>query len=147
MHASAYTLRVDPGLQRQSLSPSLSLCWLRAARYPVLFPLFYSSHILSLIMRTSDKNAASRLSGEGESFPAFLPLSFYFITAATSLLLSLPPPPPSLHLAHSNKHNHAHQSLQKKITSSFVIITLSVLQLQSVSLHFIFSCDLSCRRR
>ncbi len=74
---------------------SLSLLT-KSSKISLLFPLFYSSHFLSLIMRASDKNAASRYSREGESFPAFLLLSFYFITPAISLLFSLSLP----HSAH-----------------------------------------------
>lgn len=64
----------------------------------------------------------------------FFLLSFYFITTATSLLFSFSLPP-SLHLSHSNKHNHTQKSLRKKITSSFVII----------SPYLFFSCNLSRR--
>lgn len=93
----------------------------------VLFPLLYSSHILSLIMWTSDKNAASRFSREGENFPAFfLLLSFHFITAEKSLLSSLYPLP-SLLLADSSEDNHTHtKACRRRFTFSFVIITCNL---------------------
>lgn len=133
-----------------SLSLPLSLCWLRAVRYLVLFPLLYTSHILSLITLASGKSAASRFSsGGGESFPAFSLLSFYFITAATSLpssLLSTLSPPPSLRLERSLTNTITHtKARKKKITSSLSPYTRSSAAIFLAAFHF--QPWVSCRRR
>lgn len=121
-----------------SLSLPLSLCWLRAVRYLVLFPLLYTSHILSLITLASGKSAASRFSsGGGWKLPSVFPLVFLLhhrcnISPLLSPLSSLPATfSPSRAL--SNEHNHAHKSPQEE--NHILIITL----------YSFFSCNLSRR--
>lgn len=116
---------------------ALSLCWLRAVWYLVLFPLFHSSHILSLIMRAADKNAASRFSREGESFfPSCLFSSLLLRRLSCSLFLR--------HLL-SIPHPLINTTVQKPARENHFLIChyhlISALQLQSFMLHFIFSCE------